>query len=77
MGVATGRPSIFRGKDRTKRVVGYLTKTGTVEFERARKRLATLVQWRIGDVTNSDVVEFLSRGEANALDYLKDTGQIQ
>lgn len=72
----TGRPSIFRSKDLTKPVRGYLTAYGKQEFREARIRLAGLVGWKVKNVTTSDVVEYVVRGEANTITYLKETGQI-
>ena len=77
MSKATGRPSIFRGKDRTAPLKGFLTTVGRQKIEEARKRLATLAGWKAADVSHGDVVEYLARGEVATVQYLKDTGQIE
>ena len=73
----TGRPSIFRGKDRTSPVNAYMTPRGKKKVHEARKRLAALVGWQIGDVKDGDVVEALARGWDETRAYLRQTGQIQ
>ena len=72
----TGRPAIFRGKDRTKPVKAYMTAHGKNKVNDARKRLAKIVGWKAADVKDGDVVEFLARGEEDTIKYLKSTGQI-
>ena len=63
-----GRASVFRGK-RT-RVQGLLTPAGAQQFERARRRLATLAGRAADDLSDADVIEFLARGEAKTRTYL-------
>ncbi len=66
-----GRPAIFVPKDGTKCVrTGPLTKDGTKRFEMARQRLGQLAGWPAEKVSDSDVVEFLVRGEAPTKVYL-------
>ncbi len=52
------------------RYQGIVGRTGKVEFERARRRLKQLAKWKTR-VSDGDVFEFLSRGEANTVAYLK------
>ena len=72
---ATGRASIFRGKDDGVRVQGILTKTGGACFEGARARLRATYQRAVGEaprsVSDADVIEFLARGETNTEHYLR------
>lgn len=70
-----GRPSIFRGKQGGRYVQAIITKTGGVEFERARLRLSQLVL-RVKGVTpasisDADTVEYLARGDDNTRAYLE------
>lgn len=66
-----GRPSIFRNKAGGKKIQGLITKTGTAEFERARKRLAHLAARSVAHTSDADVIEFLARGEAATVAYLE------
>lgn len=66
-----GRPSIFR-EPKTKRYQGNTTKIGSVRFEAARRRLAALTKWPVGKVSDGDVFEYLARGEADTVKYLKE-----
>lgn len=67
----TGRPSLFRGKNRTHLVSAFLTPEGWRAFYAAQKRLATLAtlymvegkRWRQADVSHGDTIEFLALGE--------------
>lgn len=43
-----------------------ITADGSIRFEQARKRLAQLAAREVEQVSDQDVIEFLSRGEANA-----------
>jgi hypothetical protein len=61
-----GRPSIFGSKD-GERIQGVLTTKGTVAFNQARQRLARLSGWEPEQVSDADVVIFLSLGEREAL----------
>lgn len=72
-----GHPAIFRGKDRTKPLRAFLTEIGKAKIEEARKRLAKLAKWKVSDVSNGDVVEYLARGEQETIAYLRDVGQIK
>mgnify|MGYP001569180636 CR=1 FL=1 len=71
-GRSMGRLSIFRDKAGGDRVQGVITKVGSAAFEAARKRLGVLVGRPGAVVSDGDTVEFLSRGEANTLTYLKE-----
>ena len=72
----TGRPSIFRGKDRSTPVKAYMTPTGKKQLHVARRRLAHLVGWKVVDVSDGDVVEYLARGHEATVVYLTDRGLI-
>jgi hypothetical protein len=65
-----GRPSIFR-ELKPHRYQGNTTKTGSMRFEAARRRLAALAGWPVGKVSDGDVFEYLARGEADTVKYLK------
>lgn len=67
-----GFPSIFRNKRGGKRYQGNLTKVGSAAFEEARKRLAKLAGRK--SATDADVMEYLSRGEAETRAYLIEHG---
>jgi hypothetical protein len=72
---ATGRASIFRGKDDGKRVQGLLTKTGGEAFERRRRELQLLHRQVTGRkpnvVSDADVIEFLALGQEATTVYLE------
>lgn len=72
-----GRPSIFPGKDYAHPRKIRMTPEGAAQMNLARTRLANLVGWKVVDVSDSDVVEFLARGEAKSIAYLERTGQIK
>lgn len=68
---AMGRPAIFVPKDGPKCVrTGPLTMDGGKRFEMARQRLGVLAGWQPEKVSDSDVVEYLVRGEDNSKQYL-------
>lgn len=71
-----GRPSLFRGKDRTRPVSAYMTPAGKQKLHAARVRLAKIVKWDADDITDGDVCEFLARGEADSRAYFKAAGVI-
>lgn len=65
-----GRPALFTPKDKPKgRVQGWLTRAGKQRFELARVRVAHLAKVNAKQVSDADVIEFLARGEENALAY--------
>lgn len=64
-----GRLSIF-AKDGPK-VQGIISVPGGHKFERARKRLAELAGWQDRTVSDADTIEFLARGEADTVAYLR------
>lgn len=70
-----GRPSIFRGKQGGRYVQAIITKTGGIEFQRARLRLGKLVRLVRGvmpaTISDADVVEYLARGDENTRAYLE------
>lgn len=66
----TGRPVIFTDKS-GKRLQATLTKPSTATVEKARRALAKLVNWPVGRVSDSDVVEYLIRGHKATLVYLE------
>lgn len=59
------------------RVAGFLTADGSRRFEAARRRLAELVGWKPSSVSDGNTAEFLARGEADAIEYLRKTGQLK
>lgn len=68
---ATGRPSLFRGKDRSKQPLqGRVTERGRGAFEAARKRVAALATtyrvegrtWTAKEVSDGDTIEYLAIG---------------
>lgn len=59
-----GRPSVFRGKDKTRKVSGFLTPTGLKKFDSHRKALAKLAKRDLAAVSEGDVIEALARGPA-------------
>ncbi len=73
----TGRPSLFRNKDRLRRRTGYLSKDGHTRFDAAKRRIAGIVKWAVADISDSDVVEFLARGEAASVAYWRETGIVK
>lgn len=64
-----GRPTIFGARDGDV-VRGRLTKHGTARITAARRRLAQLAGWEAEAVLDSDVVEFLARGEKETVKFL-------
>ena len=73
----TGRPSLFRFKDRTRPRAGYMSKDGHKGFEAAKRRIAGLVGWKVSDISDSDTVEFLARGEVASIAYWRETGVVK
>lgn len=65
-----GRSSIFRNKKGGGRVNGTLTPRGSVRFELHRKMLAGLVAREPEEISDADVVEYLTRGEEETRDYI-------
>lgn len=65
-----GRPSLF-GPKSTARVQAVLTVTGSVRFEATRTRVANLIGKEAEQVSDADVIEFLVRGEKEALAILQ------
>ena len=63
-----GRPTIFPGKVKSAAttVWGQLTPDGAKAFQRQRVVLSKLTGWPLARVSDSDVVEFLSRGADNS-----------
>lgn len=72
-----GRPSIFRDKVGGQRVQAIISKAGAKRFEKARKRLAKLAKWQPAQISDADVVEFLARGEADTLAYMKGAQSVE
>jgi len=72
---ATGRASIFRGKDDGVRVQGILTKKGGEAFERSRKDLQRLAEQvtkrKVATISDADVIEYLALGEDATTVYLE------
>ena len=66
-----GRPAVFRNKSAANNIHGRLTDEGMRLFERHRKALAKLVEWKPERVGDSDVIEFLTRGDKGTQAYLK------
>lgn len=66
-----GHPSIFRNKKQGRRYQGIVTKVGSQKFEAARSRLGELAQRPVKWVSDADVFEFLARGEADTIEYIK------
>ena len=64
------RSGIFNKADGA-RYQGIVGKEGRVEFEKARRRLKQLANWK-GRVSDGDVFEALSRGWDNTREYLKE-----
>jgi hypothetical protein len=69
-----GNRSIFGDKSGGDRIQGILTKVGTRQFEVARARLAFLSQRKTSQVSQGDTAEFLARGEAATIKFLKGKG---
>ena len=63
-----GRPTIFKGK-KGDRYQGAVTKIGSAKFEAARTRLAKLAGMKTA--SDGDTIEYLSRGHAATVAYLK------
>ena len=66
-----GRPTIFGSRDGGARVAGVITARGSVRFEYARRELAKIAGWEVEQVSDSDVVEFLTLGEKGTREFLK------
>lgn len=64
-----GRVSIFEKDGR--KYQGIVSAAAGVKFEAARKRLAELAGWADRTVSDADTLEFLARGEADTIKYLK------
>ena len=64
-----GRVSIFEKNG--PKVQGIISLEGARRFELARTRLAQLAGWQERTVSDADTIEFLARGEHNAVAYLK------
>lgn len=47
-----------------------ITAAGSIRFEQARKRLAHLAAREVEQVSDPDVIEYLSMGDANARAFL-------
>lgn len=58
----TGRPSIFRGKDRARPIRAILTALGHVAFTQARKDLAKMVKLPVKEISLNDTFEYCVRG---------------
>lgn len=70
-----GRPSLFTPKDGGKaHHILALTAEGERLFDVARAKLKKLAAWP-GNVSDADVTEFLVRGEAKTIAYLKKRGK--
>lgn len=72
-----GRASIFRGKDDGVRIQGLITRRGGEYFELHRERLRKLYRRVMGQdpttVSDADVIEYLSRGPVDTMQYLRDS----
>lgn len=66
-----GRPAVFRKKLAENNIHARMTAEGSRLFEQARARLATIVDWKPARVSDSDVLEYLARGEKATRAYLK------
>jgi len=65
-----GRPTIFGPRD-GKTVHGRLSKYSTKRLEAARRDLAKLAGWEPENVSDSDTLEFLARGEESTREFLE------
>ena len=65
-----GRPSLFRDKRGGLRVQAIIGRVGKQKFLAARARLAEIAKRKVRQVSASDTVEFLARGEAETIRYL-------
>lgn len=72
----TGRPAIFRPKDRLHGIRAFMTADGEAALQVARVRLATLTGWDADEISVGDVVEYLARGEKDTRAYLRRSGQL-
>lgn len=70
MASSMGRPAVFRNKVPENNVHGRLTLEGQRYFDLARKTLARMIDWKPERIGDSDVIEFLARGEKNTRAYL-------
>lgn len=64
-----GRPTIFGPRDGDT-VHGRLSRYSTKRFEAARRELAKLAGWEVEQVSDSDTLEFLARGETATREFL-------
>lgn len=58
----TGRPSIFRGKDKQRPIRAYLNPEGRRAFDAAREALAKVVGWEPAEVSEGDTVQWMAIG---------------
>lgn len=65
-----GRPTIFGPRDGDT-VHGRLSKYSTKRFEQARRELARIAGWEAEQVSDSDTLEFLARGETSTREFLE------
>ena len=54
-----------------------MSKDGHKGFEAAKRRIAGLVGWKVSDISDSDTVEFLARGEVASIAYWRETGVVK
>jgi hypothetical protein len=64
-----GRPTIFGTRDGDT-VHGRLTKYSTKRFTQARRELARMAGWEAENVSDSDTLEYLTRGETATREFL-------
>lgn len=74
---ATGRPSLFPGKDLSSPAKAYLTKVGKHRLTVVRAWLSKQTGWPVESLKTSDVIEAALRGEEATLAFLKKTGQLK
>lgn len=70
-----GRVSLFRHK--TTRVQGMITKIGAQKMKMAKARIGELTGRAQRSISEGDVIEFLSRGEAEAIEYWRERGLLE
>lgn len=71
-----GRPSIFPGKySGGRRIQASISQLGSKKLDDHRKALAKLYKEHVGpllfEIADGDVIEYLSRGEADTVKFLK------
>lgn len=66
-----GRPTIFRSLGDKVRYQGIVSEHGSMLFEKARARLATLVKAQPQAVSDGAVMEYLARGDRASRAYLR------